>query len=138
MLPDLFFQKNDNENSKDDQRTNASEVDSEYWPNCDASIWLRSCKAEVIDPIRGCIRGCVPKWLRGTLLRNGPGNLVVGQFTMNHLFDSSALLHRYGSAYSLSKVQNKRKISFVCHMEVHKFHVVLSIISSQFKHYKMF
>lgn len=65
-----------------------------YYTNCDASIWMRSCQQEVIEPLQGEITGVIPKWLRGTLLRNGPGNLKVGEHTFQHLFDSSALLHR--------------------------------------------
>jgi carotenoid isomerooxygenase len=38
--------------------------------------------------------GCIPKWLKGSLIRNGPGNLKVGDMTFGHLFDGSALLHR--------------------------------------------
>jgi len=39
--------------------------------------------------------GTIPEWLNGSLLRNGPGNLKVGDMHFNHLFDSSALLHRF-------------------------------------------
>lgn len=57
---------------------------------------MRSCEKEVIEPIRSTeITGTIPKWLKGTLLRNGPGNLKVGKYRYQHLFDSSALLHRY-------------------------------------------
>jgi hypothetical protein len=43
------------------------------------------------------LAGCIPKWLKGSLLRNGPGNLKVGDMTFGHLFDGSALLHRLGT-----------------------------------------
>lgn len=66
-----------------------------YWPNCDPSVWTRSCETEVIDPIRGRNLGQFPGWLKGTLLRNGPGSLKVGEYTFEHLFDASALLHRF-------------------------------------------
>lgn len=39
--------------------------------------------------------GNIPNWLKGSLIRNGPGSLKVGNETFSHLFDSSALLHRY-------------------------------------------
>ncbi|CAD6217193.1 GSCOCG00004716001-RA-CDS [Cotesia congregata] len=71
----------------------AEEVD--YYPNCDTSVWMRSCEKEVIEPIFGKTTGVIPKWLKGTLLRNGPGNLKVGDYEFDHLFDSSALLHRF-------------------------------------------
>lgn len=38
--------------------------------------------------------GTIPSWLQGCLLRNGPGSLKVGQEYFEHLFDSSALIHR--------------------------------------------
>lgn len=65
------------------------------YPNCESSVWLRSCTEEVIEPISGIIVGTIPTWLNGSLLRNGPGSLKVGDMTFNHLFDSSALLHRF-------------------------------------------
>ncbi|KAI4490947.1 hypothetical protein M0802_010621 [Mischocyttarus mexicanus] len=88
---DSFFEMNDDtliENK-------GSEDEPNYWPNCDVSMWTRSCEYEVIDPISGHIVGTIPKWLKGSLLRNGPGSLKVGDYTFNHLFDSSALLHRF-------------------------------------------
>ncbi|XP_049868031.1 carotenoid isomerooxygenase-like [Pectinophora gossypiella] len=65
------------------------------YPNCDPSVWLRSCEEEVARPLEGEISGTMPPWLRGTLLRNGPGSLKVGTMRFDHLFDSSALLHRF-------------------------------------------
>uniref|UniRef100_A0A1B0GMU1 Uncharacterized protein n=1 Tax=Phlebotomus papatasi TaxID=29031 RepID=A0A1B0GMU1_PHLPP len=65
------------------------------YPNCDASVWTRSCEKEILQPIHGKITGSIPKWIRGSLLRNGPGNLKFGSSTFEHLFDSSALLHRF-------------------------------------------
>ncbi|KAJ8949375.1 hypothetical protein NQ314_008235, partial [Rhamnusium bicolor] len=39
----------------------------------------------------------IPEWLNGSLIRNGPGSLKVGDDNeFSHLFDSSALLHRFG------------------------------------------
>jgi hypothetical protein len=40
------------------------------------------------------LAGCLPRWLKGSLIRNGPGSLKVGDMTFRHLFDGSALLHR--------------------------------------------
>ncbi|XP_020278000.1 carotenoid isomerooxygenase isoform X2 [Pseudomyrmex gracilis] len=76
-----------------------NEQDKLYYENCDCSVWMRSCEQEVIEPLRSNnVIGNVPKWLKGTLLRNGPGNLKVGEYRFQHLFDSSALLHRFGIA----------------------------------------
>ncbi|XP_026315557.1 carotenoid isomerooxygenase-like isoform X2 [Hyposmocoma kahamanoa] len=68
----------------------------QLYPNFDSEVWLRSCEQEVDDPIEGKITGEMPYWLRGTLLRNGPGSLKVGPMRYEHLFDSASLLHRFG------------------------------------------
>lgn len=67
---------------------------TKLYPKCDCSVWLRSCKKEVIKPINGKVSGNIPKWLSGSLLRNGPGSLIVGNMQYEHLFDSAALLHK--------------------------------------------
>lgn len=67
---------------------------SDLYPNCDGSIWLRSCEEEIAEPITGQVIGTIPKWIKGSLLRNGPGRLKVGDMMFKHLFDSSALIHR--------------------------------------------
>ncbi|XP_058449286.1 carotenoid isomerooxygenase isoform X2 [Malaya genurostris] len=67
----------------------------DHYPNCDVNVWLRSCEQEIVEPIAGKVTGVIPDWLNGSLLRNGPGSLKVGEMTFNHLFDSSALLHRF-------------------------------------------
>ncbi|XP_075148253.1 neither inactivation nor afterpotential B isoform X2 [Haematobia irritans] len=65
------------------------------YPQCDSSVWLRSCIKEIIEPLEGHVIGTIPTWLNGSLLRNGPGNWKVGDMTFQHLFDCSALLHRF-------------------------------------------
>ncbi|XP_048480733.1 carotenoid isomerooxygenase [Plutella xylostella] len=65
------------------------------YPNCDPTVWLRSCEEEVNDPVEGTVTGEIPAWLNGCLIRNGPGSLKVGDMTFRHLFDSAALLHRF-------------------------------------------
>lgn len=66
----------------------------DLYPNCDAQVWLRSCEKEVIEPINGTVKGDIPKWLNGCLLRNGPGSLKIGRVICNHLFDSYAMIHK--------------------------------------------
>ncbi|XP_034938061.1 carotenoid isomerooxygenase [Chelonus insularis] len=83
------------EETPDHGRDVDNSTDINYWPKCDSSIWMRSCEEEVIVPIKGQITGEIPKWLKGTLLRNGPGSLKVGDYKFDHLFDSSALLHKF-------------------------------------------
>ncbi|XP_025269759.1 carotenoid isomerooxygenase [Camponotus floridanus] len=74
----------------------ADDHDTYYYANCDSSVWMRSCQEEVIEPLRSTeITGSIPEWLTGTLMRNGPGNLKVGEYHYQHLFDSSALLHKF-------------------------------------------
>lgn len=65
------------------------------YPNCDVEVWLRSCEQEIVDPVEGVLSGKIPEWISGSLLRNGPGSLKVGDMTYNHLFDAAALLHRF-------------------------------------------
>lgn len=67
---------------------------AKLYPNCDGSVWLRSCEKEILSPIYGKVSGEIPKWLTGSLLRNGPGSLKVGDMKYQHLFDSAALLHK--------------------------------------------
>ncbi|CAL1686950.1 unnamed protein product [Lasius platythorax] len=87
------FHRDDN-GIPDDEAT--GDHDMCYYANCDSSVWMRSCEEEVIEPLRSSeITGSIPKWLTGTLLRNGPGNLKVGEYRYQHLFDSSALLHKF-------------------------------------------
>ncbi|XP_058120242.1 carotenoid isomerooxygenase isoform X1 [Anopheles ziemanni] len=87
--------------TKDSTRKTGPTIPGESWeapemyPNCDVNVWLRSCEQEIVDPIEGTVQGTVPEWLNGSLLRNGPGSLKVGDMMFNHLFDSSALLHRF-------------------------------------------
>lgn len=65
------------------------------YPNCDVNVWLRSCEQEIIDPLIGTKSGEIPEWINGSLLRNGPGSIQLGDIRFNHLFDSAALLHRF-------------------------------------------
>lgn len=68
---------------------------AKLYPNCDVSVWTRSCEEEITTPIVGKMRGTIPKWLNGSLLRNGPGSMKVNEMQFEHLFDSLALLHKY-------------------------------------------
>ncbi|XP_078034061.1 neither inactivation nor afterpotential B isoform X1 [Augochlora pura] len=81
--------------SKEKKQRPSDSKDKKHCPNCDSSVWMRSCEKEVTDPLAGEVTGAIPSWLKGTLLRNGPGSLKVGEYSFNHLFDSSALLHRF-------------------------------------------
>jgi carotenoid cleavage dioxygenase-like enzyme len=41
------------------------------------------------------VRGRLPDWLRGTLIRNGPGTFQVGQERFRHWFDGLSMLHKF-------------------------------------------
>ncbi|XP_055683965.1 carotenoid isomerooxygenase [Lutzomyia longipalpis] len=81
--------------AKDRENTGKPSAGKDLYPNCDATVWTRSCEKEIFVPIEGRSSGSIPKWICGSLLRNGPGNLKFGQMRFDHLFDSSALLHRF-------------------------------------------
>ncbi|MGM0385407.1 MAG: carotenoid oxygenase family protein [Actinomycetota bacterium] len=44
------------------------------------------------------VRGTLPDWLTGSLLRNGPGTFQVGEQRYRHWFDGLAMLHRFSIA----------------------------------------
>uniref|UniRef100_A0A3Q3VXB4 Uncharacterized protein n=1 Tax=Mola mola TaxID=94237 RepID=A0A3Q3VXB4_MOLML len=48
------------------------------------------CGEERAEP-----EGVVPGWLRGTLLRNGPGILSVGDTSYEHWFDGMSIMHSF-------------------------------------------
>ncbi|NWV05726.1 BCDO2 oxygenase, partial [Ptilonorhynchus violaceus] len=50
---------------------------------------------ETPEPIPAKIKGHIPKWIRGNLLRNGPGKFEFGNDKFNHWFDGMALLHQF-------------------------------------------
>ena len=41
------------------------------------------------------VRGRIPDWLRGTLLRNGPAQFETAAVPLRHWFDGAAMLHRF-------------------------------------------
>jgi carotenoid cleavage dioxygenase-like enzyme len=41
------------------------------------------------------LAGALPGWLRGTLVRNGPGRWRLGAVSLGHWFDGFAMLHRF-------------------------------------------
>ncbi|XP_043532463.1 beta,beta-carotene 9',10'-oxygenase-like isoform X1 [Chiloscyllium plagiosum] len=50
---------------------------------------------ETPEPIPVKVKGEIPKWLRGKLLRNGPGKFEFGNDMYNHWFDGMALMHQF-------------------------------------------
>jgi carotenoid cleavage dioxygenase-like enzyme len=53
------------------------------------------------------VRGEVPAWLGGSLVRTGPALYEVGTRTVNHLFDGQAMLHRFGFADGRVSYRNR-------------------------------
>ncbi|XP_014262658.2 carotenoid isomerooxygenase-like [Cimex lectularius] len=97
-------------------------------PNCDVGVWLRDCKKEIIKPILGEIQGEIPEWLNGNLFRNGPGGLSVGETKFKHLFDSTAIIHKF-------HIQNGR-VTYQCRYlksrTYEKNHTAQRIVVSEF------
>ncbi|MCJ8737373.1 hypothetical protein PDJAM_G00023160 [Pangasius djambal] len=52
-------------------------------------------KKEHPDPVKAEVKGSLPEWLQGTLVRNGPGLFSFGETSYNHWFDGMALLHSF-------------------------------------------
>lgn len=44
------------------------------------------------------IQGTIPRWLRGSLIRTGPGTLQVGKQSYHHWFDGLAMLRKFSFA----------------------------------------
>src|SRR4029450_2591079 len=44
------------------------------------------------------VRGTVPSWLTGTLVRTAPAKFEVGNRAYNHWFDGLAMLHKFAFA----------------------------------------
>jgi beta,beta-carotene 9',10'-dioxygenase len=42
------------------------------------------------------VRGVIPEWLSGALVRTGPARFEIGDTKYNHWFDGLAMLHRFG------------------------------------------
>lgn len=56
---------------------------------------LRSLNSSLSQPIQLKVVGSLPKWLRGTLFRNGPGQFVYDKMSYFHLFDGHACINRF-------------------------------------------
>ena len=53
------------------------------------------------------VRGNLPSWLEGSLIRNGPGTFYIGDQHYNHWFDGLAMLHLF--TFSRGKVSYRNK-----------------------------
>uniref|UniRef100_A0AAV2LBY4 Uncharacterized protein n=1 Tax=Knipowitschia caucasica TaxID=637954 RepID=A0AAV2LBY4_KNICA len=50
---------------------------------------------ETPEPVQATVKGVIPLWLEGTLIRNGPGLFSVGDSRYNHWFDGMSLIHSF-------------------------------------------
>ncbi|XP_074467747.1 carotenoid-cleaving dioxygenase, mitochondrial-like isoform X2 [Sebastes fasciatus] len=50
---------------------------------------------ETPEPISTYVKGTIPSWINGNLLRNGPGKFEFGNTHYNHWFDGMAMLHQF-------------------------------------------
>lgn len=50
---------------------------------------------ETLQPLPTSVTGTIPKWINGSLLRNGPGRFEFGKDKYNHWFDGMALMHNF-------------------------------------------
>lgn len=105
FMRDFFAVKYDE--GRDNPESTRLDGNGRYYPNCSSDVWLRSCEREIVDPIEGHLSGHIPTWLNGSLLRNGPGSWKVGDMTFGHLFDCSALLHRFAIKGGRVTYQNR-------------------------------
>ncbi|PSL51800.1 carotenoid cleavage dioxygenase-like enzyme [Saccharothrix carnea] len=53
------------------------------------------------------VRGELPPWLAGTLVRNGPAKFETDQGSFRHWFDGLAMLHRFGFAEGAVTYRNR-------------------------------
>ncbi|XP_061614847.1 beta,beta-carotene 15,15'-dioxygenase [Phyllopteryx taeniolatus] len=50
---------------------------------------------ECPQPLKAEVKGNIPSWLQGTLLRNGPGIFSVGDTSYDHWFDGMSIMHSF-------------------------------------------
>ncbi|NUT47053.1 MAG: carotenoid oxygenase family protein [Saccharothrix sp.] len=53
------------------------------------------------------VRGELPRWLAGTLVRNGPARFETDKGSFRHWFDGQAMLHRFGFADGAVSYRNR-------------------------------
>ncbi|KAL8173580.1 UNVERIFIED_CONTAM: Beta,beta-carotene 9',10'-oxygenase [Gekko kuhli] len=68
---------------------------------------LFSSVEETPQQIPTRVKGQIPPWLKGKLLRNGPGKYEFGKYQFNHWFDGSALLHQFTIKNGVVTYQSK-------------------------------
>ncbi|XP_012935154.2 beta,beta-carotene 15,15'-dioxygenase [Aplysia californica] len=51
--------------------------------------------ADMKEPVKAEVSGSFPKWLSGSLYRNGSGLYQIGESRFNHLFEGFSVIHRW-------------------------------------------
>uniref|UniRef100_A0A672IM53 Beta-carotene oxygenase 1 n=1 Tax=Salarias fasciatus TaxID=181472 RepID=A0A672IM53_SALFA len=57
--------------------------------------WESRIPLESPEPCKAEVKGNIPGWLQGTLLRTGPGIFSVGETSYNHWFDGMAIMNSF-------------------------------------------
>ncbi|XP_017316115.1 carotenoid-cleaving dioxygenase, mitochondrial isoform X1 [Ictalurus punctatus] len=65
---------------------------------------------ETQEPIPTTIKGTIPTWIHGNLLRNGPGKFEFGNQHFNHWFDGMAMMH----CFHIAESQVTYRSHFLC------------------------
>jgi beta,beta-carotene 9',10'-dioxygenase len=76
------------------------------------------------------VRGHLPSWLRGTLLRNGPAKFEVGEDQFRHWFDGFAMLHRFSFQDGKVSYANKFLQSDVYKTSIEEGRITFSMFAS--------
>ncbi|KAG1686683.1 Beta,beta-carotene 9',10'-oxygenase [Nymphon striatum] len=69
--------------------------------------YLQSCNEDVEKPVFGDLKGEIPKWIKGSLLRNGPGCYEFGTEKYQHYFDGTGMLHKFSIFDGQATYMNK-------------------------------
>lgn len=56
---------------------------------------IRSLKKTTQEPVEAVVTGYIPRWVEGTLYRNGAGRYEYGEKCYEHLFDGHACIHKF-------------------------------------------
>jgi carotenoid cleavage dioxygenase-like enzyme len=56
---------------------------------------LRTIRQSTAKPVQAAVKGNLPKWLNGSLFRNGPGRFEFENKYYNHLFDGAACVNKF-------------------------------------------
>ena len=56
---------------------------------------LRTVRQGTTKPVRAAVKGNLPKWLNGSLFRNGAGRFEFNDKYHNHLFDGAACVNKF-------------------------------------------